>query len=147
MDESLEEIVRKLRKHLRLEKKSIEMYRSTLEKIKSPVLREVLEGILIDSIAHMELLKASINVLKEASKIKFEIEAEEIREKEETEKLIKVLEEHLRLEEDAVKNLISLAEKVGIYSIRETLRSLYEDEKRHHTVSYTHLTLPTTERV
>jgi len=132
MDESLEEIVRKLRKHLRLEKKSIEMYRSTLEKIKSPVLREVLEGILIDSIAHMELLKASINVLKEASKIKFEIEAEEIREKEETEKLIKVLEEHLRLEEDAVKNLISLAEKVGIYSIRETLRSLYEDEKRHH---------------
>ena len=132
MNESLEEIVRKLRKHLRLEKKSVEMYRSTLEKIKSPVLREVLEGILIDSIAHMELLKASINVLKEASKIKFGIEAEEIEEKEETEKLIKVLEEHLRLEEGAVQNLISLAEKVSIYSIRETLRSLYEDEKRHH---------------
>jgi len=132
MDESLEVIVGKLRKHLRLEKKSVEMYRLTLEKIRSPVLREVLEGILIDSIAHMELLKASINVLKEVSKIKFEIEAEEIREREETEKLIKVLEEHLRLEEGAIQNLISLAEKVSIYSIRETLRSLYEDEKRHH---------------
>ncbi len=128
----LENIIRKLRKHLRLEEKSIEMYGSALKRIKSPVLREVLEGILIDSLAHRELLKASINVLKEVSRTNFKVEAERIGEEEETKELIEVLKGHLRLEENAVKGLIDLAEKVNIYSIRETLRTLYEDERRHH---------------
>jgi len=128
----LENIIRKLRKHLRLEVRSIEMYGSALKRIKSPVLREVLEGILIDSLAHRELLKASINVLKEVSRTDFKVEAERIGEEEETKELIEVLKEHLRLEENAVKGLIDLAEKVNIYSIRETLRTLYEDERRHH---------------
>jgi len=133
--EDYKEIVNKLEEHIELEEKSIREYSKVLSKIESKVLKEFLRGILIDSIAHRELLKAIINVLNKVSKEKFVIEAEKIpMKREDIAEIVKTLKEHIKTEERTVRDLLSIAEKVEIYPLRETLRTLFEDEVRHHTV-------------
>jgi len=133
--EDYKEIVDKLEEHIELEEKSIREYSKVLSKIESKVLKEILRGILIDSIAHRELLKAIINVLNKVSKEKFVIEAEKIpMKREDIAEIVKTLKEHIKTEERTVRDLLSIAEKVEIYPLRETLRTLFEDEVRHHTV-------------
>ena len=135
MKEDYKEIVDKLEEHIELEEKSIREYSKVLSKIESKVLKEILRGILIDSIAHRELLKAIINVLNKVSKGKFVIEAEKIpMKREDIAEIVKTLKEHIKTEERTVRDLLSIAEKVEIYPLRETLRTLFEDEVRHHTV-------------
>ncbi|RLG73593.1 MAG: hypothetical protein DRO23_08580 [Thermoprotei archaeon] len=135
MKEDYKEIVNKLEEHIELEEKSIREYSKVLSKIESKVLKEFLRGILIDSIAHRELLKAIINVLNKVSKEKFVIEAEKIpMKREDIAEIVKTLKEHIKTEERTVRDLLSIAEKVEIYPLRETLRTLFEDEVRHHTV-------------
>ncbi len=135
MKEDYKEIVNKLEEHIELEEKSIREYSKVLSKIESKVLKEILRGILIDSIAHRELLKAIINVLNKVSKEKFVIEAEKIpMKREDIAEIVKTLKGHIKTEERTVRDLLSIAEKVEIYPLRETLRTLFEDEVRHHTV-------------
>jgi len=130
-----DDVVKKLKKHLELEEKSIRKYLRVLPKLKSGVLKEVLRSILIDSIAHREILKAIIRVLSRISKEEFIIELERIPQNyEDLTKIVKTLKEHLEAEEKTIKEMLSTAEQVEIYSIREILRTLFEDEIRHHTV-------------
>lgn len=135
MKENYKEIVNKLKEHIELEEKSMREYSKVLSKIKSKVLKEILRGILVNSIAHRELLKAIIKVLNRVCKEEFVIEVEKISMKtEDVTEIVKTLKKHIETEERAVRDLLSIAEKVEIYPLRETLRTLFEDEVRHHTV-------------
>lgn len=129
------EVIEKLKKHLEIEEKSIREYSKVIPRLKSRVLRDVLRSILIDSIAHREILRAIIKVLGRVGKEKFITELEEIpKNYKDITKIVKALKEHVEIEERAVKEMLSVAEQVEIYSIRETLRTLFEDEIRHHMV-------------
>lgn len=130
-----DKLIVKLEEHLKLEEESLEEYRRTLLKIRSKVFREILEGILIDSIAHEELIKAIISVLKNVREIRFSVEIEKVPiEAEDLDKILSALKKHLEKEKETIYGFLELAEKTDIYSLRETLRNLFEDEMRHHAI-------------
>lgn len=135
MKQPYEEIINKLKEHMKLEETSIRRYSRTLSRIKNRALKEILKGILIDSIAHRELLKAVINVLNKISKEEFTVEAEVVPVKDiDAVRMIEALKKHVKAEEETIKDILSIAEKLEIYSLKETLRILFEDEVRHHTI-------------
>lgn len=135
MKQPYEEIINKLKEHMKLEETSIRRYSRTLSRIKNRALKEILKGILIDSIAHRELLKAVINVLNKISKEEFTVEVEVVPVKDiDAVRMIEALKKHVKAEEETIKDILSIAEKLEIYSLKETLRILFEDEVRHHTI-------------
>ncbi len=119
-----EEKLELFRKQLRIEEQIIEVASSAAESISNLMIKELIKGINTDSYKHSSMLRALIGLHEKPSLIK-----------EETAKYLqKILEDHIRLEKEAIKTYGELMNILKDERERLVIEAILSDEKRHHAL-------------
>ena len=116
----LEELMKEM---VRREKEIVASVRDSLEKMSHPAVKEVLEGISLDSLKHAKMYEAALRLL---AGVREGVKEEQLREQEE------LLRKHLRWEEELMGKIGSVLPEVENEKVRMLLEAILSDEKRHH---------------
>lgn len=120
---SASEIEKLLRDQMALEKKTAEVLSSTVERTKNSVVRLFLDRLVLDSLKHADMLQALIDL--NAGRLVTAVDKDEMRAS---------LEKHVELEQEMLKRLDAIIEKIGDPKAKALLKQIAEDEKRHHKI-------------
>ncbi len=98
----------------------------TVDKLGNPAIKVLLEAISSDSLKHSKIYKAIIDLLEHKGALISEAESENI---------LKEIEEHIKAEEEMIKNVSSLLDMgVDNKAVEFLLEAILRDEKLHHSV-------------
>jgi len=104
------------------EEKIVRSINKAIQKLTNPVVVSVLKGMSLDSIKHADMYKAAESVVKVAPALS----------EDELDHLNEVVSWHIDNEEKVMKQVDAFIEKVKDKKIKFLLESIQADEKRHH---------------
>ena len=115
------ELVDTLQEQISVEEKIVGSLNTAIELCQNTAVKYLLHGLQLDSLEHIDMCKAIIDMLTGAAVAS--VEREDIR---------KMLNKHAVLEEQALKNVKKAVDKAPSPTIRMLLKNLALDEERHH---------------
>ena len=110
-----EELIRLLREQIKLERKMVDSMNRTTMKLKNAVVKQLLNGIALDSKKHQELLHVATAMT--------EVERDQ---------LSAIIGEHIEVEERMLNNVKVIGDKTDNVRVKFLLQYIASDEKRHH---------------
>lgn len=119
-----EELVGLLREQMKVEGELVSLYERTGDLIISGPIRRLLHTLQLDSMKHVDLCKAIIEVLQGDAITR-----------EEREELIVGLEHHMRLEEESIDRLNEISRNAWIREVpglRDLVGKFRDEEREHH---------------
>jgi len=117
-----EELIRLLREQIKLERKMVDSMNRTTMKLKNAVVKQLLNGIALDSKKHQDILNAIIELLRVATAMT-EVERDQ---------LSAIIGEHIEVEERMLNNVKVIGDKTDNVRVKFLLQYIASDEKRHH---------------
>ena len=112
------------RKQLKIEQQIVEVTNTFADGISNVMVKELIKGINTDSYKHSSMLRALIGLHEKPSLIK-----------EEASKFLqKILEDHIKLEKEAMKTYSELLKKLEDEREKLVIEAILTDEKRHHAL-------------
>jgi rubrerythrin len=121
--EEQDEFTDLIKKQIRNERESIQLFRSIAKKPKNPVIKFLLHEIVLDSVRHLDTLQTILKLL--SGSVVSDSENEELK---------SFLKEHIHVEERALNALEEAVDTTKDGRIRYLLQNLAADERRHHSV-------------
>lgn len=112
-----------IEEQMKIEEKIIKVATETVKELKNVLVKEMIQGIALDSEKHKMLLTA----LKAIIKLPTPLIDEKI-----TEEIAKNLEEHIELEAKAIETYKNLLDKLENEKAKLIINAIYRDELRHH---------------
>ena len=117
------ELISMLREQQKLEQKTIDSLNPMVSETKNSVIRLFLNRLVLDSMKHVDILQAAIDLNMGA--VVSEIDKRRMR---------KGLIEHIENEKFMLKSIENLAAKVEEEKTKFLLQQIADDEKRHHQI-------------
>jgi len=118
-----EDMIQFLENQVKLENKIVRSVSDALEKIENEAVSTALRGISLDSSKHAEMYRSAVALLTRSS---VPLNEEQLDIQRET------VENHIRLEETAIKELESKLPDVDNDKVELLLKAILMDERRHH---------------
>jgi rubrerythrin len=118
-----EELIKMIREQQKLERKTIDSLSPLVSETKNSVIRLFLNRLVLDSMKHVDILQAAIDLNMGA--VVSQIDKHRMR---------KGLIEHIENEKLMLKNIENLAAKVEEEKTKFLLQQIADDEKRHHQI-------------
>ncbi|MEZ0346318.1 MAG: ferritin-like domain-containing protein [Infirmifilum sp.] len=112
-----------LEKSIRLELRNAEELEKGVTGLKSEVIRTILGSIAFDSRKHAEMYKGILNILTNISPAISE---------EDFDKLKGIVETHIRIEEEMIRELKELLGNVSDPRVENIFKYIFDDEVKHH---------------
>ncbi|RLE65959.1 MAG: hypothetical protein DRJ34_05660 [Thermoprotei archaeon] len=110
-------------KQIDIEVKNAEMLRESIAQLKNILIKKLFESIAHDSIKHAGIYRSLINISSTTTEAIDEGELKILR---------NIVEKHIRIEENMIKNIRHVLEKGVDKRIEYVLKYILEDEYRHH---------------
>jgi rubrerythrin len=117
-----EELIQLLKKQIELEGKMVDSMNQTMSKLKNVVVKQLLNGIALDSRKHQDILNAVIELLRVATAMT-EVERDQ---------LSREISDHIEVEERMLNNVKVAGDKTDNVRVKFLLQYIASDEKRHH---------------
>lgn len=117
------QIVESLKKSIELENKNAVELERGVAGLKSGVIKAILGSIAFDSRKHGEMYRGVLNILTGISPAISE---------EDFESLKRIVETHIKLEEEMIRELKSYMDEVKDPRVENIFRYIFEDEVKHH---------------
>jgi rubrerythrin len=117
-----QELIRLLQKQIKLERKMVGSINRTTMKFRNDVVKQLLNGIALDSRKHQDILNAIIELLRVATAMT-EVEREQ---------LSIEISKHIEVEESMLNNVKAIGDKTDNARVKFLLQYIASDEKRHH---------------
>ncbi|MFX0168129.1 MAG: ferritin family protein [Candidatus Hodarchaeota archaeon] len=114
-----------LKKQIALEAKIVKVAKTSVKNTRNELVRYLIEAIAIDSNKHALLLNAILARLESKTPFIEETKRDELGAN---------IQEHIRLEANAIKTYSNLIPKTEDPGTKKVLEYILEDEKRHHTL-------------
>ena len=118
-----EDLIGFMKKQIEVENEIVDSLNNALVEIKNPPVKGVLKGISLDSIKHAETYAAAIELLTSVSQALTQ---------EHLDKQTKLVEKHIRMEEDLIRKLDEVIPFVEDNKVKLLLNAILSDERRHH---------------
>lgn len=112
-------------KQVSLEKRIGETAENSVKNVKNELIKELIHSIALDSKKHASIIN---------SLIAMNSSTQPFIEEEKYDELVKNIEEHIKLELEAIKTYKALIDKVENEEEKILLQAIYQDELRHHTL-------------
>ena len=117
------ELEKLLRDQMALEKRTAEVLSSTAQKAKNSVVKLFIDRLVLDSMKHADMLQALIDL--NAGTLVTVVDKEDMKTS---------LEKHVEEEEEMLKRLEKILERVEDPKAKSLLKQIAEDERRHHRI-------------
>jgi len=117
------ELEQLLRDQMALEKRTAEVLSSTAQKAKNSVVKLFIDRLVLDSMKHADMLQALIDL--NAGTLVTVVDKEDMKTS---------LEKHVEEEEEMLKRLEKILERVEDPKAKSLLKQIAEDERRHHRI-------------
>ncbi|MHA1239066.1 MAG: ferritin family protein [Candidatus Odinarchaeia archaeon] len=117
------DLIKFFKKQIELENKIVETANKSASDVQNVLIKELIQGIALDSKKHASLLESAIELLEEHRPL---IGPKERR------ALAEDIKTHIKLEEEAISTYQQLVKQVEHEKLKLILSYLIEDEKRHH---------------
>ncbi len=108
-----------------VENEIVDSLNKSLDVIKNPPVKGVLKGVSLDSIKHAELYSAAITLLTESSRALTQENLDAQR---------ALVEKHIKIESELIEKLEDMIPSIENKKVTFLLKSILNDEKRHHTM-------------
>ncbi|MHA1953870.1 MAG: ferritin-like domain-containing protein [Candidatus Heimdallarchaeaceae archaeon] len=113
------------KKQIKLEKRIGETAENSVKSVKNELIKELINSIALDSKKHASMINSLIAMSSSTQPFIDEEKYDE---------LVKNIEEHIKLELEAIKTYKVLIDRVENEEEKILLQSIHQDELRHHTL-------------
>lgn len=122
---SKDSLLKFLQNQIVVENEIVDSLNKSLDVIKNPPVKGVLKGVSLDSIKHAELYSAAITLLTESSRALTQENLDAQR---------ALVEKHIKIESELIEKLEDMIPSIENKKVTFLLKSILNDEKRHHTM-------------
>jgi rubrerythrin len=113
------------KRQMKLEKRIGETAENSVKDVKNELIKELINSIALDSKKHASIINSLITMSSST---------QPFIEEEKYDELVKNIEEHIKLELEAIKTYKELMNKLENKEEKMLVQAIYEDELRHHTL-------------
>ena len=114
-------IIESIEKQMEIEKKGIELGQKIVKASDSPLVRNLMNTICMDSMKHQLYCQVMIDIFSGTNLLKRE-----------RGDMVDLMEEHIKLEEEMLKHLKKVIKETDHPFVKSLFREYENDEKRHH---------------
>lgn len=112
-----------IREQMKIENDIVKSLETAIVDIKNPSVKNVLRGISLDSLKHLEMYSSALILLTSTS---------QALQQEQLDKQRELIERHIRIEADLINKINEILPKVEDEKVKLLLEAILADEKRHH---------------
>ncbi len=120
-----EEFLRFVGRQKELERMIVSQANESVERVKNPLVRELIRGIALDSMKHENILSAIEARIAGSTPFLTEEERDAIRD---------AIERHIEMEKKAIERYSEFLEKLDDEKLRLLVSYILDDERRHHAL-------------
>jgi hypothetical protein len=121
--DSKDELVDFLKEQIKIENRIVNSLNSSLDDIRNPAVRGVLQGISLDSLKHAEMYTSAVGLLTSVQPALAQKQLDKQRE---------LVEKHISLEAELIGKISEKLPSIEDKKIKLLLNAILMDEKRHH---------------
>jgi hypothetical protein len=121
--DSKEELIDFLKEQIKIENRIVNSLNSSLDDIRNPAVRGVLQGISLDSLKHAEMYTSAVGLLTSVQPALAQKQLDKQRE---------LVEKHISLEAELIGKISEKLPSIEDKKIKLLLNAILMDEKRHH---------------
>jgi hypothetical protein len=121
--DSKDELVDFLKEQIKIENRIVNSLNSSLDDIRNPAVRGVLQGISLDSLKHAEMYTSAVGLLTSVQPALAQKQLDKQRE---------LVEKHISLEAELIVKISEKLPSIEDKKVKLLLNAILMDEKRHH---------------